>query len=36
MKEVLDLDFDAVVDWVAFTPEQVRADIELFEGRTRQ
>jgi nucleoside-diphosphate-sugar epimerase len=27
MKEVLDLEFDAVVDWGAFTPEQVRADI---------
>ena len=31
-----DLDFDAVVDWVAFTPEQVRADIDLFRGRTGQ
>jgi nucleoside-diphosphate-sugar epimerase len=31
-----DLDFDAVVDWVAFTPEHVRADIELFRGRTGQ
>jgi nucleoside-diphosphate-sugar epimerase len=30
------LHFDAVVDWVAFTPEHVRADIELFRGRTRQ
>ncbi len=30
------LDFDAVVDWVAFTPEHVQADIELFQGRTRQ
>jgi nucleoside-diphosphate-sugar epimerase len=30
------LDFDAVVDWVAFTPEHVQADIELFRGRTRQ
>jgi nucleoside-diphosphate-sugar epimerase len=29
-------EFDAVVDWVAFTPEQVRADIELFRGRTGQ
>ncbi|WP_433075623.1 SDR family oxidoreductase [Dactylosporangium sp. CA-052675] len=28
--------FDAVVDWVAFTPEDVRADIELFRGRTGQ
>ncbi|MEV6488978.1 NAD-dependent epimerase/dehydratase family protein, partial [Actinoplanes sp. NPDC051633] len=30
------LDFDAVVDWVAFTPEHIQADIELFRGRTRQ
>ncbi len=28
--------FDAVVDWVAFTPEHVAADIELFRGRTGQ
>ncbi len=31
-----DLQFDAVVDWVAFTPEHVQADIELFRGRTGQ
>jgi nucleoside-diphosphate-sugar epimerase len=30
------LDFDVVVDWVAFTPEHVRTDVELFRGRTRQ
>jgi len=35
-KALAGLDFDAVVDWVAFTPEHVRADIELFRGRTRQ
>src|ERR671920_1344219 len=29
-------DFDAVVDWVAFTAEHVRTDVELFRGRTRQ
>lgn len=29
-------EFDAVVDWVAFTPEHVRTDLELFEGRTGQ
>src|SRR3954470_11526690 len=29
-------DFDAVVDWVAFTPEHVQADMRLFRGRTRQ
>jgi nucleoside-diphosphate-sugar epimerase len=31
-----DRSFDAVVDWVAFTPEHVRTDIELFRGRTGQ
>ncbi len=29
-------DFDCVVDFVAFNAEQVRADIELFRGRTGQ
>jgi nucleoside-diphosphate-sugar epimerase len=29
-------DFDCVVDFVAFTAEHVRADIELFHGRTGQ
>jgi nucleoside-diphosphate-sugar epimerase len=31
-----DLDFDSVVDWVAFTPEHVRSDVDLFRGRTGQ
>jgi len=31
-----DEEFDAVVDWVAFTPEHVRTDVELFAGRTGQ
>jgi nucleoside-diphosphate-sugar epimerase len=35
-KAIDGLQFDAVVDWVAFTPEHVRADIELFRGRTGQ
>jgi nucleoside-diphosphate-sugar epimerase len=35
-QEIKDLHFDAVVDWVAFTPDQVRTDIELFGGRTGQ
>jgi nucleoside-diphosphate-sugar epimerase len=35
-QEIKDLDFDAVVNWVAFTPDQVQADIELFSGRTGQ
>jgi nucleoside-diphosphate-sugar epimerase len=29
-------EFDAVVDWVAFTPEHVQADIDVFRGRTGQ
>ncbi|HYZ52880.1 MAG TPA: NAD-dependent epimerase/dehydratase family protein [Streptosporangiaceae bacterium] len=29
-------EFDAVVDWVAFTPEHVLADIDLFRSRTGQ
>ena len=28
------LDFDCVVDFVAFAPEHVQADIDLFTGRT--
>lgn len=31
-----DREFDAVVDWVAFTPEHVRSDLDLFTGRTGQ
>ena len=31
-----ELSFDAVVEWVAFTPEQVKADIELFRNRSGQ
>jgi nucleoside-diphosphate-sugar epimerase len=30
------LNFDTVVDWVAFTPEHVQNDMELFRGRTGQ
>ena len=30
------LSFDAVVDWVAYTPEDIERDLELFTGRTRQ
>ena len=30
------LDFDSVVDFVAFAPEHVQADIDLFTGRTGQ
>lgn len=28
--------FDAVVNWIAFAPEQVQADLDLFRGRTGQ
>lgn len=28
--------FDAVVDWIAFTPADVERDIRLFRGRTKQ
>ena len=30
------LEFDSVVDWVAFTPGHVQADVDLFTGRTGQ
>lgn len=29
-------EYDAVVDWIAFTPDQVQRDLELFAGRTGQ
>jgi nucleoside-diphosphate-sugar epimerase len=28
--------FDAVVDWIAFTPADIERDLKLFHGRTRQ
>jgi nucleoside-diphosphate-sugar epimerase len=31
-----EMTFDAVVDWIAFTPEQIENDVELLRGRTRQ
>ncbi|GIE98436.1 hypothetical protein Ari01nite_59010 [Paractinoplanes rishiriensis] len=37
VKEALgNLTFDSVVDWVAFTPQHVQADVDLFRGRTGQ
>jgi nucleoside-diphosphate-sugar epimerase len=33
---VSNMTFDAVVDWIAFTPEQVQTDIDLFRDRTQQ
>jgi nucleoside-diphosphate-sugar epimerase len=29
-------EFDAVVNWVAFTPEHIQTDLDLFRGRTGQ
>lgn len=29
-------DFDVVVNWIAFTPEHIATDLELFSGRTGQ
>jgi nucleoside-diphosphate-sugar epimerase len=34
--ELGNLEFDSVVDWVAFLPEHVRSDVELFRDRTGQ
>lgn len=31
-----DHEFDTVVDWIAFTPEHIEQDLELFRGRTGQ
>jgi len=30
------LTFDAVVDWIVFTPDQIETDLDLFRGRTGQ
>ena len=31
-----DLNFDVVVDWIAFTPEDIERDLQVFRGRTKQ
>src|SRR5438309_1890107 len=31
-----DQHFDAVVDWIAFTPNQIERDLKLFRDRTMQ
>src|SRR4051794_15728384 len=31
-----DLKFDAVVDWIAFTPEDIERDLRLFRDHTSQ
>jgi len=28
--------FDVIVDWVAYTPEHIELDLQLFRGRTKQ
>lgn len=35
-KALKDHEWDVVVNWIAFTPEHVQNDIELFGGRTKQ
>lgn len=30
------MNFDVVVDWIAFTPEHIKKDIKLFKGRVSQ
>jgi nucleoside-diphosphate-sugar epimerase len=35
-KTLGDRQFDAVVDWIAFTPDQIERDIRLFRGRANQ
>ncbi len=35
-KLLKDMTFDVVVDFVAFTPEHIETDLELFRGRTKQ
>jgi nucleoside-diphosphate-sugar epimerase len=31
-----DLKFDVVVDWIAYTPEDIERDLQVFRGRTKQ
>ncbi len=35
-EHIRDLEFDAVADFIAFTPEQLERDYRLFAGKTRQ
>jgi nucleoside-diphosphate-sugar epimerase len=35
-KALGDLAFDVVVDWIAFIPDDVKRDYEIFKGRTKQ
>jgi len=35
-KELADHQWDVVVNWIAFKPEDVQRDIEIFKGKTKQ
>ncbi len=35
-KALADHEWDCVVNWITFTPEQAQADIDLFRGKTKQ
>lgn len=35
-KVLQNYEFDVVVNWIAYTPEQVRVDLELFKGKISQ
>ena len=35
-RALTDYQFDTVVNWIVFTPEQARADVDLFRDRTAQ
>ncbi len=35
-KALGDVTYDVVVDWVAYTPDDIERDLQLFRGRTRQ
>jgi nucleoside-diphosphate-sugar epimerase len=34
--QLKNLSFDVVVDWIAFTPEDLKRDYEIFKGKTKQ
>ena len=33
---ISNLEFDSIVDWIGYTPQDIERDIDLFSGRTRQ
>ncbi|MBA7638128.1 GDP-L-fucose synthase [subsurface metagenome] len=36
LKAIEDHDFDVVVDWIAFIPDDVKRDYEIFKGKVKQ